>query len=63
MGHLCIKHLLIFILVKNPHHLDRAKIKGKTPWLSFPGALVEKKLGRIQAMALNLWTSSELCKR
>lgn len=42
MGHLCINHLLIFILVKNPHHLDRAKIRGKAPWLSFPGALVEK---------------------
>lgn len=44
MGHLCINHLLIFILVKNPHHLDRAKvpIRGKVPWLSSPGALVEK---------------------
>lgn len=32
---------LFFTLANNPYHLERAKIKGKTPQLSFLGASVD----------------------
>ena len=54
MGHLCIKYLLVLILVKNPHHLDKAKTKGKNTLAVISRCLGWVKLGGIPAMALNL---------
>lgn len=45
---LCIRRLFVITLAKTPYHLDRAKIKRKTPQLSSPGAFVDGKLAETQ---------------